>query len=509
MEYDAKNERQVIQGMDDAKLEFLVTRGDLTPERANEIKAERVGEQLRAKQAAEAEAERAAAVAKIPDEQVQSNLNTIEDIAMQGTGIAPGHKPIIAPAPAAPGAQVPAAPIVPTPAPAPVAVQAPAPAAEPEPTEEEIAAMDENQQKLEREQAALAMQEVEAELAAEDEQKKIDKKNAEDEAKVDADLKEDSSWGPAIRQAVAIMMGAYSQGLTGAKSNPVVDLIEKRLERVAQEKKWTEEQKIAAEKNVLMRAKHETDRQAKTINNAAALQRIQESKANVEFKLAQAEAAMQKINDRKQIRSVLLKKQLTQEDINSLPLEVKDGQDVNRRVVPIGKNKEGRPIFGLARDHQSAQKLKDTILLEYDKAKPILQDLIKLSDSFGDNFIKKTFDWNDKTRAKVNQQMLVGSMRLSLFGPGVMTDKEQELAKEILRDPSKLMSLSSSNKIALTSILDKLTLSKNDALRREGIEVPPSVNELRIQELKARHPAAKIDAIVDKLRRDGNWIYGE
>lgn len=498
----------MLQGMPDDQLDALVGSNQLSQNTANNIKAQRAGDTLRAEQAAADEQARAERVAAIPDERVQANMNAIEDVALQGTGVAPQYAPIIAPPPQAPSLNpTPAAPIVAAPAaaPAPV-VQPPAPTPEVQTAanqqaEQQVAVQ--NAQAKVGEQAATNEQ-VKAEQAVAD----VAAKSAEDSAKVKADLNSDSNWGDSLKQAVAIMMGAYSQGLTGAKTNPVLDLIERRIERKAKEHQWTQEQKLKAIDDTRQDLKLQLDIAKQKNDSVTAKQNYDKGILELEKLGLQIQDADQKLSDANFLKKMRTNKTWTEADRMQIP-DTQEGQEIRERLVTIGKDKNGQIIAAPAYSKAAASNLTKDVLPAISKSQESLKELLALTDYFGNNPLKKTFDRTAVAKAEGLQQMLVGNLRLEFFGPGVLTDSERAVAVNIIRDPSKLTTLASANKAALNNILEKLSISRNTQLRQSGIDVPKTTNEINIDNVKAKNPKLETHQIIKKLQESKQWVYGE
>lgn len=107
------------------------------------------------------------------------------------------------------------------------------------------------------------------------------------------------------------------------------------------------------------------------------------------------------------------------------------------------------PGFGLALSKEDATKMKD-LLAVTNTAKKSLNVLLDIAD----NGSKMSFE--DRDRAFVTAQKLVGALRVPIVGPGAMTEKELELLKSIVSNPSNFMSLASRNKTRLQTLKDSL-----------------------------------------------------
>ena len=83
--------------------------------------------------------------------------------------------------------------------------------------------------------------------------------------------------------------------------------------------------------------------------------------------------------------------------------------------------------------------------------------------------------------ADATRDALVGKLRLELFGPGVMTDTEREQAKKIIGDPGALFEFDDAKLAALQNIRWKLRYAERERLRRNGVQIGLSPNDLKVE----------------------------
>src|SRR5690606_10189536 len=74
--------------------------------------------------------------------------------------------------------------------------------------------------------------------------------------------------------------------------------------------------------------------------------------------------------------------------------------------------------------------------------------------------------------AKTTAQTLIGKLRLELVGPGALSDREVQLLEDIIANPTKLLTLDSSNKVKLETLKKRLDTSLRESLRSEGLTEP-------------------------------------
>tara|TARA_Y100000593_G_scaffold70249_1_gene128916 strand:- start:429 stop:3911 length:3483 start_codon:yes stop_codon:yes gene_type:complete len=93
--------------------------------------------------------------------------------------------------------------------------------------------------------------------------------------------------------------------------------------------------------------------------------------------------------------------------------------------------------------------------------------------------------------ADATRDALVGKLRLELFGPGVMTDTEREQAKKIIGDPGALFEMDAPKLAALQNIRWKLRYAERERLRRNGVQIGMTPNDLKVEHRLKRmgHPS--------------------
>lgn len=294
-----------------------------------------------------------------------------------------------------------------------------------------------------------------------------------------------SSTGKKIAQAFAVLLGGAAVGL-GAKSNAALDVLNKQLDERIKAKKFNEEQALALKKLALDKFDSETRRQM--ANNDSLLARAKYTEA-----LAQINAERAKIGDMQQAYSQARAGGLPAAALDTLP------ESDRARAVPLPNGNFGLAVSGKAADKVRAD------LADMDDASKALKRLSELGEYFGNNPIKKVADRTAVAEADTLQRAIIGKMRLSLFGPGVLTDTEQALAAKIVRNPSDIMTLASANKAAYNTLVQKLKYSQKHQLRSVGVDVPKDKNEIMLEQAKRKYPKAKESELISALIRQGIW----
>lgn len=135
--------------------------------------------------------------------------------------------------------------------------------------------------------------------------------------------------------------------------------------------------------------------------------------------------------------------------------------NVNPEMLPQDMRDRYVPGFGLALNKEDATKLKDKVSV-VSNAKNGIKDLLQLSEKSG-----SSFSLQDRASAETIAQMLIGNLRTEIVGPGAMNESELKLMNDLIADPTKIMSLDSTNKTRLQTLMRRLDSSvKTDAKAR-------------------------------------------
>lgn len=460
----------------DAAIDSAVTKGFLTPKYAAELKS---GRQLDEYNAAQAAAQASQPMTPQGEQDAQAAADYVENAAMQGTGVAPGFLPI------APGPMEPNSPTQGLPA-----YMQPNVAGEAQAEADMKAFADAQAQQAE----TKAQADMQRQTAIEEQQRaqQFAENDKKLEAQVDADNKERPNWGNAIAQAIAISLGAASQMYTGAKENPGLAAIEKEIEKQAAERKYSSEQK----QKMIELAFKQADlklRQEEALTDSA-FKRAQIQKLRVEMM-----TGLNDIEISKREASQLLKNEYTIDELPNLQASP-TGQKIASNLVEV------RPgLFRPALDPSRAKKLSEEVLPQFNGAEQGLSRLRQMNAEIGNNYLRKVVDRTSAAEADSLRQQVVGGLRLMLFGPGVMSDKEQALAQKIIRNPTDFFTLASSNEASYNAMMSKLKFAKRDYLRKSGVKLDPSKNEQNIAAVKAKFPNAKMSVVIDELIKQGKW----
>ena len=347
----------------------------------------------------------------------------------------------------------------------------------------DVAAMQQMQAAQEAEAQVIkesAMQKATVEQAARqaaDESKKAQEIAAADvqtEARINEDIKEQApNLGSQIGQAIAIMMGAYSQGLTGSKENPGLVAIEKQAERIAAAKKYNDEQKLKLADMLYKQGQQQIERQKNTIDSMIGLKKLEQASEELSLKRQEINAKLG------QIRGV---GKLTYTNAERVALQASgpEGRALTETMIRL-PNGDWAPT----QSNEAAKQITSDVKI-LDNAIYSAKRLRAAVDFFGNDPAKKLLAFSKKAEVKPDLQALVGGLRLDYFGPGILTEQEQQIARQMMGDPTAIFSIASSNAKALGSIINKLNYAKRVALKSGGIDLPKSKNEQNIEFLMSK-----------------------
>lgn len=335
---------------------------------------------------------------------------------------------------------------------------------------------------------------IEAQQAKEAQEKanRAEAQEAADGDKVAQDAA-DFGWGRKIGQALAIMAGAYSQGLTGNKENPAIVAIEKEMERQAAQKKYTEEQKLKLAEMAYKQAQQDIERRKATVDSMIGLKKLEQADAEIAIKMGE-------LQQKKAERVLMTQSRFTADQVKSLPLDMREKLNLVR--LPDG-------TYGSALGAEDAKNLRMNVLPATDNAIRALKELDAINAKWGNNPGAKLVDREGRGRAMSLAQEIVGSIRLEYFGPGVLTDNEQELARSIIGSPQNYLSLSSANKAKIQTMIEKMKFSRRVKLRETGIDMPLSSNEQMLQQAMQKYPQASKADLMSALIKQGKWNKNE
>ncbi len=293
--------------------------------------------------------------------------------------------------------------------------------------------------------------------------------------------------GDKVLAGLAIALGAWGQGLTGAKSNVALDMINQAIDRDVDEQKQnvaTEMQgkqqkaqnlrdQISSQNTVMdnLRQKFGNDLSAETAFRLLATQQTQAklnaltSKFNAQVAPEQAKVLNAQLDMQKQQLTQQLKAQQAQQYMMQSALSGKNGAVSELQMAAAGVPKEviaqvkevrerSMPADsgwqGMANTKENAQKFAEKTL----EVTPAIASIDRINAITKD--FNKITDLEKRAQLTTEVAVLVGALRLPITGPGILTDSEREMLSNIIGDPTQITSLPSLQKMKMQQIRKKL-----------------------------------------------------
>lgn len=402
-------------------------------------------------------------------QQARQGLDTVENIAMKGTGINPSFAPISN---------------VPTPySGLPSTLRAPVPT----PEEQTIIQAQELEKATKDEAAQNAKQLVEQDRARKGVE--AQQENQAQISKVEAQVKEDqeksgSNLFKGVGDAIAIMLGAYSQGLTGSKENPGIKAIEARIDREVQAKKYNAEQEAALHKLATDAAQLRLEQAKFMTDNALKIAQIEKLQSEV------GQLGQQAVRGQ-EAASILRQPSIDGATLRQLQTMGKEESALADKYVahPYEPNKFLRGVGSEA----TITKLKDFSA----SVSPIVGELESLIQEANSPEFSR-LDIGERKKRGTRMVALIGNLRLPFTGPGPLLEAEYQRLKDSIGDINAIFSMPSWEVGKLKTVQDILRNSVKSSYSKLGnIDLPDPV-PTAIQ--------SDAQALVDRTRRAGNPI---
>ena len=279
------------------------------------------------------------------------------------------------------------------------------------------------------------------------------------DTKIDADSYwEKKSTGGKIGVGIAMLLGAFGSGSENKAATIIRQAIDQDIE--VQKANYQAKKGAAQEQESLygkMMGVYKDEKAATAAAQAEAYNigamKIQAQAAKYKGAAASA-AALGAIGQLKAAQdAAMMQAQAAGDDPETAGLTA----DQRERWIPKS-NVQGLP-YGLAK-YGGKEDVKQTrvALVEAADAMEGIQELKKMTgDWFG------SLNQEKRAAAQSMQTALIGKLRTAVFGPGVLTEGEQERARELLPDPSAVFSLDAKTLARLNTLE---TMLKSSASRK-------------------------------------------
>ena len=277
-----------------------------------------------------------------------------------------------------------------------------------------------------------------------------------------------------IISMVAAGFGGYASGRYGGP-NVYLDLIDKEVKSDIQQQKLDREDEVAKQNAAYKKIKQLADRYKMSVDNDFAQKKLDMLSKKMDQKIAVNRNKLA-VNVMKQQDYGRITRPLSRADFTALDFKYPKMKLRDRAMT----GRDGQVYIVDSAD--TKKKLEEQIENNTGAVQAIDQ-LIELTPKL--SMFEKfpgagRFSVNRKV-ADATRAALVGKLRLELFGPGVMTDTEREQAKKIIGDPGALLELDATKIAALQNIRWKLKYAERERLRRSGVQVPMSRNDLKVE----------------------------
>lgn len=370
-----------------------------------------------------------------------------------------------------------------------------------------MAAADAEAKELERLQAEkAAMQVRQREMyKVQAQQANVDQRRLQLEEKANKELDEDEESpfkGNKFLLALAVGLGGYAGALTG-QENPALKILNARMQEIQNNKKLKQDEKLAKQKAELDRAELE-------IKNRLANIQDKEANANIAKIMTEIDAKRAEITEKLNFNLSGPSKNITADELNS----ISDPKMAERYVGVSITNPDGtvEKRFFPSSNKEVAQKMNmetvpalENALSAFDELKTLNKNAPMYS-KLSPNFLTEA-----GRAGEAISQRLIGQLRLELFGPGVLTQQEQEKALKIVGSPTSFYSAvdQEANERLLDRMKEAIRVGLRNRYRQAGVALPESVDEVNVRNakkiLKSRGKEGTVTEAIELLKANGQW----
>jgi hypothetical protein len=274
------------------------------------------------------------------------------------------------------------------------------------------------------------------------------------------------------------------KGMLGLKSNPVLDSINAEVDRYAQQQKLQQAEREALRKQAIEDAKFKMQQvmnNSKLKMNQAAL-----AKTLQDMQLAQEQAGQ------KQMQAIMLGEinrgdGMSMEEVSLLDKETRD------RLVPL----PGSTRQVAAANKDTANKLRDYVN-EIGPPKDSIDRIINSIESGEFNKFRLL------PRARMNTELasVIGALRVPITGPGVLSEPDKQMIRDVVGEPTKLLTFSALELEKLKTIQNKLENDIRKRYQQAGIDLPKDERQRKIESFQKKYPGLsprKVEELVNKF----------
>jgi hypothetical protein len=334
------------------------------------------------------------------------------------------------------------------------------------------------------------------------------KKQAKD-TQVD-DFWNTSSTGTKLMAALAIGLGAYQGTLSGTGGNNGLDMVNKIIDRELEQKQQGFKNQLALKSAVMDKVKSQlsildsqTLSKDKKIKILTLKQQLEQEQSKIQQNLFQEQRkdSLQRISMNKELAPEV-RERARQEIMRNTP------EKLQEKLINLGDMGGVQTIIGTPGE---AKDLREKV----SNANMMVKDLHELSslvsEVSGTEKLLGKVGLQSESYRRVEQitSSIIGMLRVDILGPGVMTEAERQIIKNTLGNPNKILTLDDTEKKMIFNMQQKIYQGTRDRLRKSGVELPPSANEITLKniEAEARKRGEKFNRaeVISKMMEKNVW----
>ena len=310
------------------------------------------------------------------------------------------------------------------------------------------------------------------------------KKQAKD-TQVD-DFWNTSSTGTKLMAALAIGLGAYQGTLSGTGGNNGLEMVNKIIDRELEQKQQGFKNQLALKSAVMDKVKSQlsildsqTLSKDKKIKILTLKQQLEQEQSKIQQNLFQEQRkdSLQRISMNKELAPEV-REQARQEIMRNTP------EKLQEKLINLGDMGGVQTIIGTPGE---AKDLREKV----SNANMMVKDLHELSslvsEVSGTEKLLGRVGLQSESYRRVEQitSSIIGMLRVDILGPGVMTEAERQIIRNTLGNPNKILTLEDTEKKMIFNMQQKIYQGTRDRLRKSGVELPPSANEITLKNIEA------------------------
>lgn len=290
------------------------------------------------------------------------------------------------------------------------------------------------------------------------------------------------STGSKLGAALAILVGGVSQGLTGAKTNPALDMMDRLAERQAQKDKLSLDEKEMLRKQIYEAGGLELRKLENATQNAYRKDQLSLMQQQLDLKRQELEEKLRASIATSMPKDIHSGRKLTKEEV--LQIRASGGKDAEKLItLPNGNTHLAAGTFDKENFVKGTEETFKALSL-LDKYKSIGKQGSK-------------FSLTDRAEADVLRTMLVGALRQPVTGPGVLSEPDKAAILGVLADPLALTKWRPIEMAKINKVIDSLQVQVINSARRAGIS-GEVFNNARFRNLNGK--AVREDHLIQMYR---------